>query len=96
MSLNDAEPGVEIDAVEASPADAPHRRSISLWFLAIPIALTLAAAALAFFLLGPKDDELLTTTDRHAVAVAVANANPAPPAAPDTAPTTTTTEAATP
>ena len=48
---------------------------------------------IAFFLLGPKDDELLTTTDQHAVAVAVASTKPAPPASPSTATTTDTTTA---
>ncbi|HEX6860972.1 MAG TPA: hypothetical protein VF138_12335 [Caulobacteraceae bacterium] len=97
MSLNDVEPGVGIDEVEAPPpAEASGRRGLSLWFLAIPLAITLAGAALAFFLLGPKDDELLTTADRHAVAAAVANARPAAPAAPDTRATTTTTGPATP
>jgi len=56
------------------------RGRVSLWFLTIPIAVTLAVATLAFFLLSRRDNELLTTTDNHAVAVAVANAQPAPAA----------------
>jgi hypothetical protein len=64
----------------AAPAPEGRGRSISMWFLAIPIAIVLAIAAVAFFLLAPKDDELMTTTDQGAVAVAVANAQPAQPA----------------
>lgn len=58
----------------------PGRRGISMWFLAIPVALAVAAAALAFFLLSPRDDDLMGTPDDQAVAVAVANAQPAKPA----------------
>lgn len=72
--------GPEVETVEAPPA-ADHRgRSFSLWFLAIPIALAVAAAALTFFLMAPRDQDLMTTPDSHAVAVAVANARPAPTA----------------
>jgi hypothetical protein len=76
MSLDDTNHGGETTTAEAA---APRGRSVSMWFLVVPIALTLAAAALAFFLLSPRDEELLTTTDRTAVAVAVANAQPAKP-----------------
>lgn len=73
--------GPQVETVEAPPPAEPAKgRSFSLWFLAVPIALALAAAALAFFLLAPKDSELMTTPDSHAVAVAVANSKPAPPA----------------
>jgi flagellar basal body-associated protein FliL len=75
MSVNDTNHGGETTTAEA----APRGRSVSMWFLIVPIALTLAAAALAFFLLSPRDEELLTTTDRTAVEVAVANAQPAQP-----------------
>ena len=70
-----------VDAAEAPPAaEKPRGRGFSLWFLAVPIALALAGAALAFFLLAPKKSELMTTPDSHAVAVAVANSKPAPTA----------------
>ncbi|MGE5502384.1 MAG: hypothetical protein ACM3W4_10710 [Ignavibacteriales bacterium] len=73
--------GSQVETVEAPPpADETRGRSFSLWFLAIPIALAVAAAALAFFLLAPRDKDLMTTPDSHAVAVAVANSKPAPPA----------------
>lgn len=82
MSLDNAGQGDVIDTVEGPTpaADAPGRGKSSLWFLVVPIALVLAAAALAFFLLSPRDEELMTTTDSRAVAVAVANAKPAEPA----------------
>jgi hypothetical protein len=81
MALDDSNHGGEATTVmePAVAANAPRGRSVSMWFLVVPIALTLAAAALAFFLLSPRDEELLTTTDRTAVAVAVANARPAQP-----------------
>lgn len=66
MSLDDVNEG------EAPTATG----GVSKWFLAVPIALAIAAAALAFFLLSPGDEELMTTTDKNAVAVAVANARP--------------------
>ena len=59
--------------------DGGHRR-VSMWFLVVPIVLTIAAAALAFFLLSPREEELTATVDQTAVAVAVANAEPAKPA----------------
>jgi hypothetical protein len=92
MSLDHTNRGGEtITTVEpAAPTDAPRGRSVSMWFLVVPIALTLAAAALAFFLLSPRDEELLTTTDRTAVAVAVANAQPAQPSMTNSAPVEST------
>jgi len=74
--------GPEVETVEAAPpADETTRsRTFSLWVLAIPIALAVAGAALAFFLLAPRDSDLMTTPNSHAVAVAVANSKPAPPA----------------
>lgn len=82
--------GPEVETVEAAPpSEEPTRgRSFSLWFLAVPIALAAAAAALAFFLLAPRDQDLLTTPNSHAVAIAVANARPASPAFHKTAPPT--------
>jgi flagellar basal body-associated protein FliL len=75
---------MSLDQTNAQPAEtaAPEGRKagVSMWVLAIPIAIVLAVAAVAFFLLSPKDDELMATTDQRAVAVAVANAQPAPPA----------------
>ncbi len=61
-------------------ADRDGQRRVSMWFLAVPVVLTIAAAALAFFLLSPRDQELTATLDQQAVAVAVANAEPAKPA----------------
>ena len=61
-------------------SDDGRKRGLSMWLLAVPIVLTLAAAALAYFLLSPPREDLMTTTDNQAVAVAVANAAPALPA----------------
>ena len=66
------------DETPTTRNDEKHR-GISMWLLAVPIALTLAAAALAYFLLSPPQDDLMATTDQEAVAVAVANAAPALP-----------------
>ena len=90
MSLDNPEAAAEAVANE----DGGQRR-VSMWFLVVPIVLTIAAAALAFFLLSPRDEELTTTVDQTAVAVAVANAEPAKPAFNPPAPlpeTTTTTQ----
>lgn len=77
-------------AAEAIAAEDGGQRRVSMWFLVVPIVLTIVAAALAFFLLAPRDDELTATVDQDAVAVAVANARPAEPAftapAPETSP----------
>ena len=83
MSLDNPEAAAEAVANE----DGGQRR-VSMWFLVVPIVLTIAAAALAFFLLSPRDEELTATVDHTAEAVAVANAQPAEPAftAPKTAP----------
>lgn len=75
MSLDNPEPAPEAVASE----DGGHRR-ISMWSLVIPIVLTIAAAAVAYSLLSPREEELMTTTDHTAEAVAVANAQPAEPA----------------
>lgn len=75
MSLDNPEAAAEAIATE----DRGQRR-VSMWFLVVPITLTIAAATLAFFLLSPRDDELTATVDQQAVAVAVANAEPAKPA----------------
>ena len=95
MSLDNAQangsPAVE-DAPAAEPA-APGR-SASLWFLVVPIAIALAVAAIAFFLLSPRDEDLLTTADPEAVAVAVQSARPASPAFTSDEATTQTTAAA--
>ena len=90
MSLDNPEAAAE----SVSGEDGGQRR-ISMWFLVVPIVLTIAAAALAFFLLSPRDDDLTATVDQTAVAVAVANAEPAKPAftAPATTPTPDTTSA---
>ena len=55
-------------------------------------SLLIAAAALAFFLLSPREEDLMATTDHTAEAVAVANAQPAEPAftAPSPLPATST------
>ena len=77
-------------AAEAIAAEEGGQRRVSMWFLVVPIVLTIAAAALAFFLLSPRDEDLTGTLDQKAVAVAVANAEPAKPAftppAPETPP----------
>lgn len=75
MSLENPEAAAEAIAAE----DGGHRR-VSMWFLVVPIVLAICAAALAFFLLAPRDDDLTATVDQDAVAVAVANARPAEPA----------------
>ena len=90
MSIDNPEAAAEAVAAE----DGGHRR-VSMWFLVVPIVLTIAAAALAFFLLSPRDEELTATVDHTAEAVAVANAEPAKPAFNPPAPlpeTTTTTQ----
>ena len=76
-------------AAQAIAAEDGGQRRVSMWFLVVPIVLTVAAAALAFLLLSPNDDDLTATVDQKAVAVAVANAEPARPAfdAPATTPT---------
>jgi hypothetical protein len=83
--------GPEVETVEAATPAEEHTkgRTFSLWVLAIPIALAVAGAALAFFLLAPHDSELLTTPNSHAVAVAVANSKPAPTAFQKSAPAPT-------
>lgn len=75
MSIEDPEA-----AAEALASEGGGHRRVSMWFLVVPVVLTVAAAALAFFLLSPRDDELTATVDQGAVAVAVANAEPAKPA----------------
>ena len=75
MSLDNPEA-----AVEAVPDEEGGHRRVSMWFLVVPIVLTIVAAALAFFLLSPRDEDLTATVDEKAVAVAVANAEPAKPA----------------
>ena len=87
MSLDNPEAAAEAVANE----DGGQRR-VSMWFLVVPIVLTIAAAALAFFLLSPREEDLMATTDHTAEAVAVANAQPAEPAftAPSPLPATST------
>lgn len=75
MSPDDPQAAAQAVALD----DGGHRR-VSKWFLAVPVVLTIAAAAVAFFLLSPREGELMTTTDHNAEAVAVANAQPAEPA----------------
>jgi hypothetical protein len=75
MSTDDPQAAAETVASE----DGGHHR-ISKWFLAVPVVLTIAAAAVAYVLLSPREGELMTTTDHNAEAVAVANAQPAEPA----------------
>lgn len=82
---------MSLENPEAVAAEEGGHRRVSMWFLVVPVVLTVAAAAIAFFLLSPSDKELTTTVDQKAVAVAVANAKPAEPAftpepAPDAAP----------
>lgn len=93
MSLDNTRPDESAAPVETAPAEEPGQgRRISMWFLVVPIVLTIIAAALAFFLLSPREEDLMTTTDDTAVAVAVANAQPARPAftpPPSTAPAET-------
>ena len=94
MSVDNARQGGSAESVEA-PA-AAQGRSISLWFLVVPIALAMAVAALAFFLLSPRDEDLMTTADPEAVAAAVQSARPAEPAftAEPATPATATSDAA--
>lgn len=66
---------MSLDDVNEGDAPAPAG-GVSKWFLAVPIALAIVVAALAYFLLSPGDEELMTTSDKNAVAVAVANARP--------------------
>ncbi|HYG27626.1 MAG TPA: hypothetical protein VD906_12030 [Caulobacteraceae bacterium] len=90
MSVDNAGQGERIETVEPAAPDETARkgRGVSLWFLVVPIALAMAAAAIAFFLLSPRDEDLMTTTNEAAVAVAVRGATPAPPAFNPTAATT--------
>ena len=83
---------MSLDNPEAAADEGGGQRRISLWFLVVPIVLTIVAASLAFFLLSPRDEDLTATVDQTAVAVAVANAEPAKPAftAPPSSPTAAT------
>lgn len=75
---------MSLDQTHAEPVETTtpqaQRRRVSMLALGVLVAVVLAIAAGAFFLLSSGDDELMATTDQGAVAVAVANAQPAPPA----------------
>ena len=78
---------MSLDNPEAAADEGGGQRRISLWFLVVPIVLTIVAASLAFFLLSPRDEDLTATVDQT-----VANAEPAKPAftAPPSSPTAAT------